>query len=137
MSRSLALLVAGLVACGGGSNGPDVDEALTSLALVSVNPGTIVPGTRIVIEGRSFVEEPWGQSYLELDGTLDGQPVDALLPATFVESVYLGLTTSHRARLGNGTEIVSRVVSSTLPAHEPGAPVSVSWPEDGARLHID
>ena len=59
------------------------------------------------------------------------------LAATFVESVYLGLTTSHRARLADGTEIVSRVVSAPTPPAEPGAPVTVSWPQDSARLHID
>jgi class 3 adenylate cyclase len=59
------------------------------------------------------------------------------LAATFVESVYLGLTTSHRVRLGDGTEIVSRVVSSSGPPPEPGAPVTVTWPQDSARLHIE
>jgi len=59
------------------------------------------------------------------------------LAATFVESVYLGLTTSHRVRLGDGTEIISRVVSASAPPPEPGAPVTVSWPQDCARLHIE
>ena len=65
-------------------------------------------------------------------------PTDAPgLPATYVESVYLGLTTSHRARLADGTEVVSRTVSTPSPLPEPGAPVTVSWPEAQARLHID
>ncbi|MEM1299001.1 MAG: ABC transporter ATP-binding protein [Pseudomonadota bacterium] len=59
------------------------------------------------------------------------------LPATYVESVYLGLTTSHRARLADGTEVVSRTVSAPRPLPEAGAPVTVSWPKEQARLHID
>ncbi|MEM7211488.1 MAG: ABC transporter ATP-binding protein [Pseudomonadota bacterium] len=59
------------------------------------------------------------------------------IPATHAESVYLGLTTSHRVHLADGTEIVSRVLSSNGPSPEPGTPVTVSWPQDGARLHLD
>lgn len=60
------------------------------------------------------------------------------LPATYVESVYLGLITSHRTRLADGTEVVSRVVSSTgAQPLEPGTPVTVSWPEQAACVHID
>ena len=66
-----------------------------------------------------------------------GSKDDPGLPARFVESVYLGLTTSHRLRLANGTEVVSRVVSSADHPLEPGTPVTVSWPPSAARLHID
>ncbi|MEL7000270.1 MAG: ABC transporter ATP-binding protein [Pseudomonadota bacterium] len=62
---------------------------------------------------------------------------DAQLSGTYVESVYLGLTTSHRVALADGSQITARVVSGTGATPEPGAPVHLSWPADAARLHID
>ncbi|MEL7467769.1 MAG: ABC transporter ATP-binding protein [Pseudomonadota bacterium] len=62
---------------------------------------------------------------------------DAQLSGTYVESVYLGLTTSHRVVLADGSQITARVVSGTGATPEPGAPVHLSWPADAARLHID
>ena len=64
-------------------------------------------------------------------------PDGAQLAGTYVESVYLGLTTSHRVALPDGSEITARVVSGTGATPEPGAPVHLSWPADAARLHID
>ncbi|MGD1922791.1 MAG: ABC transporter ATP-binding protein [Paracoccaceae bacterium] len=62
---------------------------------------------------------------------------DAQISGTYVESVYLGLTTSHRVALADGSQITARVVSGTGATPEPGAPVHLSWPADAARLHID
>ncbi len=43
-----------------------------------------------------------------------GAPVDGLsIVGTYDESVYLGLTTSHLARLPDGTEMVSRVIAGS------------------------
>ncbi|WP_420562915.1 ABC transporter ATP-binding protein [Thalassobaculum sp.] len=68
----------------------------------------------------------------------EGAPADGCaLDGTYTESVYLGLTLSHRVKLADGTEIVSRVVGeSDTPAPAPGAPVRVSWKPDALRLHV-
>jgi ABC-type Fe3+/spermidine/putrescine transport system ATPase subunit len=60
---------------------------------------------------------------------------NALLTGTYLESVYPGLTTSHRVALANGTQIVARVVSGSEETPQPGASVGLSWPIDAARLH--
>ena len=59
------------------------------------------------------------------------------LPATYRETVYLGLTTSHLVSLGNGAELSVRVVSSADAAPvAPGTAVEVSWAPGAARLHV-
>jgi len=62
------------------------------------------------------------------------QSVDAV----WRESVYLGLTTSHRVALANGSDVVCRVVSGSTaqPTLTAGQPVSVNWPIQAARLHL-
>ena len=64
---------------------------------------------------------------------------DARLTGTYRESVYLGLTVSHRIALADGTEVAARVVSAAGmdQAPEPGTPVHLSWPDGAARLHLD
>ena len=108
-----------------------VIESDASTAMVETGAGKVSvpcedvpePGTKVTISVRSEL--------VSIGPGSDG------IPATYAESVYLGLTTSHRAELADGTEIVSRVVSSTAPAPETGAPVIVSWPQDAARLHLE
>ena len=68
-----------------------------------------------------------------------GAPADGLsIVGSYDESVYLGLTTSHLARLPDGTEMVSRVIADaddTLPAN--GAPVRLHWKASDIRLHVE
>ena len=67
----LALLVAPVVnagACSGDDEPSDApaDDALARLALTRISPSTLVPGTRMIIEGRSFVAPPWAEGALVL-----------------------------------------------------------------------
>jgi ABC-type Fe3+/spermidine/putrescine transport system ATPase subunit len=59
------------------------------------------------------------------------------IPATYVEQVYLGLTTSHLVRLSNGTEIMVRRISeyTSDATFTPGEEVAVGWRTQDARLH--
>ena len=61
-----------------------------------------------------------------------------VLPATYVEAIYLGLTISHLVRLPDGTEVVAREISGERNdgQFEPGRAVTVGWPTDRARLHV-
>src|SRR5262249_15427070 len=61
------------------------DPGLESLAVPKVAPGTIVPGTKIVVKGSSFVDEKWGAATLHLSGKAGGQSVDLAWPAKFVD----------------------------------------------------
>lgn len=79
-----ALLVAQLAACAG-SKGPAGDSGLEGLALDSLNPGTVVPGTTIVLGGASFVSAEWGTSWVRFSGTFGGSDVDALVTAKYVD----------------------------------------------------
>ncbi len=71
----------------------------------------------------------------------DRQPDDRLqrIPATYVEQVYLGLTTSDLVRLANGTELMVRRISEGTggASFTPGEAVTVGWRTDDARLHTD
>jgi ABC-type Fe3+/spermidine/putrescine transport system ATPase subunit len=70
----------------------------------------------------------------------DASPNDAwqALPATFLETIYLGLTTSHLVRLADGSEVIARAMSDdqTGSGFEAGQAVTVGWPTDRARLHV-
>ena len=76
----------------------------------------------------------------ELLRIVDGAPAASwqVMPATYVEAIYLGLTVSHLVRLPDGTEIVARVISGEASdqAFEPGREIAVGWPGDRARLHV-
>ena len=57
--------------------------------------------------------------------------------ATYKETVYLGLTTSHLVSLGDGAEVSVRLVSSSDVAPvASGTEVKVSWAPGAARLHL-
>lgn len=60
------------------------------------------------------------------------------LPATYLETIYLGLTTSHLVRLPDGSEVVARVMSDEQPngSLETGQAITVGWQTDRARLHV-
>ena len=61
------------------------------------------------------------------------------VPATYLEEVYLGLTTSHLVRLPDGSEVAVRRISeggdATPPA--PGQEVRIGWKTPSARLHVE
>ncbi len=61
-----------------------------------------------------------------------------VVPARYLEDVYLGLTVSHLVQLPDGIEVVARVMSDSGEngRFEPGDEVTVGWPADRARLHV-
>ncbi len=52
---------------------------------MAVAPSTIIPGTKLVVSGASFVDDQWGTATLKLAGQVGGQSVDVSWPATFVD----------------------------------------------------
>ncbi len=83
-----ALAASALAAGCAAADVPADDTGLDGLALTAVNPAALVPGSEIVIAGRSFVDAPWGESRLRLRGTFGdlaaAVTVDVTLPARFV-----------------------------------------------------
>ncbi|MDB4954758.1 MAG: hypothetical protein JWO36_2327 [Myxococcales bacterium] len=61
------------------------DPGLEGLALAKVAPGTIIPGTKVVVTGESFVDDQWGQATLHLVGQAGGTNIDVQWPASFVD----------------------------------------------------
>ncbi|MBA3499493.1 MAG: hypothetical protein M4D80_09450 [Myxococcota bacterium] len=80
--RTAAIALALVAGCAS-SSAPDV--GLEGLSLMSVAPDTIIPGTKVVIKGASFVDSQWGTATLHLTGTAGGQQIDARWPAAFVD----------------------------------------------------
>ena len=60
-----------------------------------------------------------------------------IVPATYVEEVYLGLTTSHLVRLSNGSEVAVRSISEDekSPQFTSNQEVKIGWQKGSARLH--
>jgi len=62
------------------------------------------------------------------------------LSGTYRETVYLGLTTSHRVRLADGMELNVRAISDETaagPHPAPGDATHVRWRASAPRLHVD
>ena len=64
---------------------PGPDPGLEDLAVTQVAPTTIVSGTKLVVTGASFVDEPWGTATLHLQGQAGARAIDAAWPAKFID----------------------------------------------------
>jgi len=88
--------------------GPDLgrDPGLEGLAVTQVAPTTIVPGTRLVVSGASFVDEPWGTATLHLQGQAGGRAIDAAWPATFADfhTLTVAIDAGKLAELGGDAD---------------------------------
>ncbi|MCC6999298.1 MAG: hypothetical protein IT370_32095 [Deltaproteobacteria bacterium] len=91
LGGAVALALLGLASCGGGEITGPRDTGLDGLALTRIDPGTIVPGTRLAIGGRSFVDDTLGATRLRLTGLLGDRSIDVALPAVYVSSARLEL----------------------------------------------
>ncbi len=115
-----------------GANGAALDIEL-GFATVAIDARgmAVEPGREVTISIRS--------EQLQIIGAegSDGGELESV-PATYVESIYLGLTTAHLVALTNGQEIVSRLISDDAEATRfaPGEAVRVGWPRGDARLHL-
>ena len=113
-ARGLGVLVLlGAVQCDPAPRGrANVDTALVDLELRAVEPGTVLQGTTLVITGDAFVDDPWGESTLVLDGEIDtASGTDgriARLPARFVDFTRLevDIDAAAFAQLGDGNAAV-------------------------------
>lgn len=82
MRTWLLIAVATVSGC---ASAPAPDPGLEGLSITKVAPGTIVPGTKLVVKGASFVDSEWGTASLRLVGKAGGANVDLSWPAEFVD----------------------------------------------------
>jgi hypothetical protein len=78
-----------VAACSLSSSGPRYESGLEGLDLTAVNPAVVLPGSLLVVTGRSFVDAPFGDSRLVLRGSFDDgtgdREVRAVVPLRFVD----------------------------------------------------
>lgn len=82
--RPIGALLALALACSLPACGPSefqFDPGLEGLEILSVDPGMIVPGSVVVVQGRSFVDTLYGDTTLHLAG----EGVDLSFPARFID----------------------------------------------------
>ncbi len=138
LTAALAALGA-LGACATSPADPD-DSGLEGLSLSSVRPGLVVPGSRLVVAGASFVNSEWGTSWLHLEGTFTAagadSPVDMFAPARFVDfhTLEVAVDADFLAQLGGaegeftGTaivEVTSKVDDTLYVTDAVATPLSV------------
>ena len=107
---SLCAAVFGLSSC---STTPvTFDPGLEGLDITAVNPGLVVPGSVIAVQGRSFVGEPWGRSRLRLSGSSGGGSVEVAADARFVDfdRMELDVTGDLIEQLGGNAEFSGTAV---------------------------
>ncbi|MSP16769.1 MAG: hypothetical protein EXR73_09205 [Myxococcales bacterium] len=63
---------------------PDELAGFEDLALARLDPGTVLPGSELVLAGAGFVEARTAESRLRFIGMMAGHEVDLVLPARFV-----------------------------------------------------
>ncbi len=89
----LVTLTLGVATCEDVQPRTQVDTALVDLTLRDVAPGIVLPGSTLVVVGDAFVDDPWGESTLLLEGDVDTgdgiEPRVVRLPATFVDFTTL------------------------------------------------
>ena len=92
------------VACGcaPGATAPR-DTGLDELALSKVAPTLLLPKSRVVVSGRSFVDLDLGQTKLRLLGSLGGQAVNLVLQARYVSATVLEVSYTPPAGTPAGT----------------------------------
>ena len=109
-----AALLIGLAAAGCATSVAP-DPGLEGLALDTVGPVTIIPGTEIVIKGASFVDEQWGAASLHLVG----DDLDERWTAKFVDfnTLTVGVDAARIVEVGgerdfHGTATVEVIATS-------------------------
>ncbi len=111
----------GLALAGGcaKSNTP-VDPGLEGLALAAVDPGVAIPGTTLVLDGDSFVDEPWGTTHLRLVGRAGGADVDARLRAVFIDYDHMSaqVTVGFLDEVGGDVDFVGDAIVEVVSAED-------------------
>lgn len=112
-----------LGACGEEPQGRE-ETGLEALGVDSINPTIVVPGTRLIVEGRSFLDRPLGISWLHLVGSYGGASIDVLVPAQFIDFEHLEV---------QANDSLLRILGPTASAFSGRVNVEVDFVPDGSR----
>ncbi len=104
MNRLVVLL--GLAAVASCASSTASDPGLEGLSISKVAPNTVIPGTKIVVKGASFVDENWGEARLRLVGRAGSTTVDESWPAKFVDfsTLTVAVDAAKVTKLGGNTD---------------------------------
>ena len=92
MTRSLIHLSAVTLALSACSKSDlERDPGLQGLTVLEIQPKLAVPGTRFIVDGRSFVDANWGQTSVVFDGSVNGSPITVRAPGTFIDFDQLSI----------------------------------------------
>ena len=103
------------------SPGPG-DVGLEGLDIDRVDPGIVVPGTQLVIEGGSFVPDEQGAAVLHLVGDAGGESVDVDWPARFVDydTMTVEVTSQFLEEIGGDVDFQGDATIEVLSLEEAG-----------------
>jgi hypothetical protein len=118
--RAAVTLGAALAAAGCAKSSTPPDPGLEGLALAAVDPGVAIPGTTLVLDGDSFVDEPWGTTHLRLVGRAGGADVDARVRAAFVDydHMHVTVTSGLLDELGGDVDFVGDAIVEVVSAED-------------------
>lgn len=110
-------------------DGVSVDIGGGEMLKVDARGQSVARGDAVALSIRSELTR------MDLEGGASVQPGHSM-QGIYREAVYLGLTTSHRVTVGDGHDMVSRVVDDLDALPAPGSPVRLYWTPGALRLHI-
>ena len=98
--------------------------------VVEAHGASVVAGANVCVSIRSELMQ-----IVEPGHTVDGTM--QTIPGSYLDTVYLGLTTSHLVSLPNGLELAVRRISEgrTSAGFVPGQELKIGWNTADARLH--
>ncbi len=117
MTTRAFLLAAALCGCATSSR---PDPGLEGLSIEKVAPGTIIPGTKLVVKGESFVDEQWGSATLHLVGQAGGESGDLSWPAKFVDfnTLTVSVDAAKIEALGGDVDFFGKISVDILAASD-------------------
>jgi hypothetical protein len=89
MRQHLLVLTLALAACSPGEQAPIDPALIEGLRVDQVGPELLLPRSRLVVLGESFVGEEWGRTRLSLVGSMDGLEASLELPLAFVDETRM------------------------------------------------
>ncbi|MGE3547432.1 MAG: hypothetical protein AB7L28_26135 [Kofleriaceae bacterium] len=96
------------------------DPGLEELAVSRVAPDTIIPGSKLVIQGSSFVDSMWGETELHLTGKAGGKDIDVAWSATFVDfnTMTVAIDAEMIDQLGGDVDLTGTATIEVLSASD-------------------
>jgi hypothetical protein len=104
------------------------DTGLDDLTVTRADPQLLLPGTRLVVTGQSFVPDTLGSTQLRIHGTIGGAPVDVASPAMVVSGSEIDLELDGTLPVGSFDGAIDVEVTSSVDRklHTASLPVTLT-----------